>query len=284
MATMASETPASETTGSAVSSLAGSKMAGQPTSAPLSYRVLGAPVHAVQIPEVVELIESWIRDRERGKFIAVTGMHGVSESVRDPQFREILEAASLVVPDGMPLVWLGRSQGYDKMKRRVYGPEMMETFCRETAGRYRHFLYGGAEGVPEQLAEVLQQRFGVNVVGSYSPPFRPLTEAEKNDVIGRIGDAQPDILWVGLSTPKQERWMYEYRERLTVPVLVGVGAAFDFHTGRVKQAPAWMRENGFEWLFRLLSEPKRLWRRYLIQGSEFAWNVGLEKLGIKRFS
>jgi N-acetylglucosaminyldiphosphoundecaprenol N-acetyl-beta-D-mannosaminyltransferase len=271
-------TMASETTSSAV---AAERLR---PAAPLSYRVLGAPVHAVQIPEVVDLMESWIRDRESGKFIAVTGMHGVSESVRDPEFRKILDAASLVVPDGMPLVWLGRSQGYDKMKRRVYGPEMMETFCRETGGRYRHFLYGGAEGVPGQLAEVLKQRFGVDVVGSYSPPFRPLTGAEKNDVIERIAAAQPDILWVGLSTPKQERWMYEYRDRLNVPVLVGVGAAFDFHTGRTKQAPEWMRENGLEWLFRLLSEPKRLWRRYLIQGSEFAWNVGLEKLGLKRFS
>jgi N-acetylglucosaminyldiphosphoundecaprenol N-acetyl-beta-D-mannosaminyltransferase len=284
MATMASETPMSETTSSAVSSPAGSKTAGQPAAAPLSYRVLGAPVHAVQIPEVVELMEGWIRDREAGKFIAVTGMHGVSESVRDPEFRRILDAASLVVPDGMPLVWLGRSQGYDKMKRRVYGPEMMETFCRQTADRYRHFLYGGAEGVPEQLADVLRQRFGVRVVGMYSPPFRPLTEEEKTGVIERIREAEPDILWVGLSTPKQERWMYEYRDRLNVPVLVGVGAAFDFHTGRVKQAPRWMQENGLEWLFRLISEPKRLWRRYLIQGSGFAWNVALEKLGLKRFS
>lgn len=250
---------------------------------PAHFAVLGAPVHAVQIPDVIQHIESWIRDGESGRFIAVTGMHGVSESIQDLRFREILESASLVVPDGMPLVWLGRWKGHN-MKRRVYGPELMETFCRETGPRYRHFLYGGADGVASRLADVLQQRYSTRIVGTYSPPFRPLTTEETADVIQRIRVVNPDILWVGLSTPKQERWMYENRGRLSVPVLVGVGAAFDFHTGRVKQAPHWMRENGLEWFYRLLSEPRRLWRRYLIQGPQFAWNVGMEILGLKRFS
>jgi N-acetylglucosaminyldiphosphoundecaprenol N-acetyl-beta-D-mannosaminyltransferase len=249
----------------------------------LSFSVLGAPVHAVQIPDAIEQIETWIRERRTGQFIAVTGMHGVSESLRDPEFRRILKSASLVVPDGMPLVWIGRSKGFP-MKRRCYGPELMERFCRQTGERYRHFLYGGTQGVAEHLAQVLEQRYRVRVVGTYSPPFRPLTDEENSELYAHIGDAKPDLVWVGLSTPKQERWMYEHRAQLCVPVLVGVGAAFDFLTGRTKQAPLWVRENGLEWLFRLLSEPRRLWRRYLVQGSHFVWNVGLEMLGLKRFS
>jgi N-acetylglucosaminyldiphosphoundecaprenol N-acetyl-beta-D-mannosaminyltransferase len=248
-----------------------------------SFQVLGVRVNAVQIPEVVGQMEAWIRERDVGHFITVTGMHGVSESQRDPRFREILNAADLVVPDGMPLVWLGRRQGY-ALKRRVYGPELMETFCQLTQGRYSHFLYGGAAGVPERLAEVLEQRYGNRVVGAYSPPFRALTETDKEEVTARIRAANPDVLWVGLSTPKQECWMAEHHDRLGVPIMVGVGAAFDFHTGRLKQAPRWMRENGLEWFFRLLAEPRRLWRRYLVYGSQFVWNASLEILGIKKFN
>jgi len=250
---------------------------------PRSFQVLGVRVNAVQIPDVVCQMERWIRERNVGHFISVTGMHGVSESQRDPRFRAILDAADLVVPDGMPLVWLGRWHGYD-LKRRVYGPELMESFFQLTQDQYRHFLYGGAAGVAESLADVLEQQYGSRVVGTYSPPFRELTEAEKEEVTARIRATNPDLVWVGLSTPKQERWMAEHRDRLGVPVLVGVGAAYDFHTGRSKQAPRWMRENGLEWFFRLLAEPRRLWRRYLINGSQFVWNVSLEILGIKKFS
>jgi N-acetylglucosaminyldiphosphoundecaprenol N-acetyl-beta-D-mannosaminyltransferase len=251
-------------------------------SAP-SFQVLGVWVNALQIADVVDHMEHWIQEGNPGHFIAVTGMHGVSEARHDPSFRTVLNAADLVVPDGMPLVWLGRWHGHT-LRRRVYGPELMETFCRLTAGRYTHFLYGGAAGVPERMVEVLEHRYGNRVVGAYSPPFRALTGEERDDVLTRIRAANPDVLWVGLSTPKQERWIAEYRDRLGVPVLVGVGAAFDFHTGRVKQAPRWMRENGMEWLFRLLTEPRRLWRRYLIYGSQFVWNVSLEILGIKKFN
>jgi N-acetylglucosaminyldiphosphoundecaprenol N-acetyl-beta-D-mannosaminyltransferase len=134
------------------------------------------------------------------------------------------------------------------------------------------------------MAEVMESKYGNRVVGAYSPPFRALTEEEREDVLARIRAANPNVLWVGISTPKQERWIAEHRDRLGIPVIIGVGAAFDFHTGRVRQAPRWMRENGMEWLFRLLAEPRRLWRRYLIYGSQFAWNVSLEILGIKSFS
>jgi N-acetylglucosaminyldiphosphoundecaprenol N-acetyl-beta-D-mannosaminyltransferase len=243
---------------------------------------LGVRVNAVQIPDVIDQMERWIRSRDAGHFVTLTGMHGVSESQRNPDFRAILNAADLVLPDGMPLVWLGRRHGH-ALKRRVYGPELMETFCRLTGDRYQHFLYGGAAGVPERLAKVLEQRYGNRVVGVCSPPFRAQTEAEKAEVVARIRAADPDVVWVGLSTPKQERWMAEFRDRLGVTILVGVGAAFDFHIGRVKQAPPWMRERGLEWLFRLIQEPRRLWKRYLIHGSRFGWNASLELLNLRKF-
>ena len=185
----------------------------------------------------------------------------------------------------MPLVWLGRLRGFP-LKRRVYGPELMLEFCRATVRKgYRHFFYGGTPGVADELAAKLARQFpGLQVVGVFSPPFRPLTPDEDAQVARRIRDAQPDVLWVGLSTPKQERWMYEHRESVEAPVMVGVGAAFDLNTGRLRQAPRWMREHGLEWLWRLLMEPRRLWRRYLLGGAEFVWWVVLEFVGLKKFA
>ena len=213
----------------------------------------------------------------RVKFIAATGMHGITEAMHDPSFEAVLNEADLVVPDGMPLVWLARKHGF-MLKRRVYGPELMETFCRETGAKYHHFFYGGAPGVPEQLAEVMEKKYDIRIAGCWSPPYRPLTDAEELELKNRIAAASPDLLWVGLSTPKQERWMHLHRDSLPVPLMIGVGAAFDFHTGRVKQAPRWMQESGLEWFFRLTHEPKRLWRRYLINGGEFLWRLAVESL------
>jgi len=247
-----------------------------------TFAVLGVRVDAVQIPDAIGILENWIADRDASHYVAVTGMHGISESVSDRAFRSALDAASLVVCDGMPLVWLGRLHGHP-LRRRVYGPELMEAFCRTTGSRYRHFFYGGAEGVPEHLAEVMRERHGIQVVGAYSPPFRPLTPEEDREIVAMIEAARPDVLWIGLSTPKQERWMYEHRDRLTVPAVLGVGAAFDLNTGRLNQAPRWMRENGLEWLFRLWTEPRRLWRRYLVNGPMFVWNVGLELINVRKF-
>jgi N-acetylglucosaminyldiphosphoundecaprenol N-acetyl-beta-D-mannosaminyltransferase len=249
------------------------------------FQVLGVRVNAVQIPEVVARMEEWIARREACRYIAVTGMHGVTEARHDRKFKEILNEAGLVVADGYPLAWLGRRKGFAQMKRRVYGPELMEAFCRQTAGKgYRHFFYGGAPGVAEELAVRFAARYpGLEVAGTYCPPFRAMTAEEDGEVVKVIEGARADILWVGLSTPKQERWMFEHRERLSVPVLVGVGAAFDFHAERVARAPEWMRENGLEWMFRLIQEPRRLWRRYLVYGSEFAVLVMLESVGLRKY-
>jgi N-acetylglucosaminyldiphosphoundecaprenol N-acetyl-beta-D-mannosaminyltransferase len=211
-------------------------------------------------------------------------MHGVMEAQHDEKFNEVLGAAALVVPDGFPLVLLGRRAGFSRLRRRVYGPELMECFCAESARKgHRHFFYGGAPGVAEALAQRFIERFpGLKVAGTYCPPFRPLTAEEDRDAVAAIENARADVVWVGLSTPKQERWMFEHRERLSVPVLIGVGAAFDFHTGRLARAPEWMRENGLEWLFRLASEPQRLWRRYILYGGEFAALVLLELMGRRK--
>lgn len=246
------------------------------------FTVLGVRVNAVQIPDVVSKMESWISDRDGCHYIAVTGMHGVTEAQHDPFFKQILNAADLVVPDGMPLVWLGRRRGH-ALRRRVYGPELMQAFCAATGPKYRHFFYGGAPEVPDLLANVMRNAYGVSVAGGFSPPFHNLSEQENEHILARIEAAEADVLWVGLSTPKQERWMFENRSRLRVPVVVGVGAAFDIHTGRLKQAPTWMREHGLEWSYRLWQEPRRLWRRYLVYGSEFALRLAWESSFLRRF-
>jgi N-acetylglucosaminyldiphosphoundecaprenol N-acetyl-beta-D-mannosaminyltransferase len=246
------------------------------------FQVLGVPITAVQILNVVEQMKEWIRNDLGCHFIAFTGLHGISEANKHPQFKNTLKSADLVVPDGMPLVWLGRLHGHS-LRRRVYGPELMETFCRETQSQYRHFFYGGAPGVAESLALSLRKRFHIVVAGTHSPPFRDLTEDEDKALVELVHYAAPDVFWVGLSTPKQERWMEEHRTRLRVPVLLGVGAAFDLNSGRLRQAPRWMREIGLEWLFRLLVEPRRLWRRYLITIPIAIWNISFEIFGLKKF-
>ena len=247
-----------------------------------AFRVVGVRVDAVQLPEAVAQIKRWIDNREYGKYVAVTGMHGVAESREDPRFREILNRAALVVPDGMPLVWLGRWHGHS-LRRRVTGSELMLAFCRETGPRPRHFFYGGAPGVAEDLARQLHEQFNIAVAGTYTPPFRPLTQSEEADLTAQVHAAAPDVLWVGLSTPKQERWMSDHHLKLKVPVILGVGAAFDMNSGRLKRAPEWMRESGLEWFYRLVSEPRRLWKRYLVTIPQSMWSISLELFHIRKF-
>jgi N-acetylglucosaminyldiphosphoundecaprenol N-acetyl-beta-D-mannosaminyltransferase len=224
-------------------------------------------------------IEAWILRRE-SHYVCVTGVHGVMESQRDEVLRRIHNAAGLVTPDGMPLVWLSRLMGFRPVER-VYGPDLMLELCERSAKHgYRQFFYGGAPGIAEKLALRLQSRFpSLKVSGFYSPPFRPLTPEEDKAEVELINATKPHILWVGLSTPKQERWMAEHMAWLHTPVLIGVGAAFDFHAGIKRQAPRWMQRTGLEWLFRLLMEPRRLWRRYLINNPLFLWLVLLQLLG-----
>ena len=246
---------------------------------PARVDVLGVRVSAVDVSTALATLAGWIDRRER-HYVCVSGVHGVMESLRDPALRRIHNAAGLVTPDGMPLVWLGRAAGMDHM-RRVYGPDLMLAVCeRSVAAGWRHYFYGGADGVPELLAERLRARFpGLAVVGTHSPPFRPLTPEEDAAVVDRINAAEPHFVWVGLSTPKQERWMAAHRAALHAPALMGVGAAFDFHAGLKRQAPRWMQQSGLEWAFRLATEPRRLGRRYLVNNPLFVFHVARQYLG-----
>lgn len=206
------------------------------------------------------------------------------EAQANPAFRSVLNNSFLTVPDGMPLVWLGHLRGWRGMNR-VYGPDFMLTVCRMSVQRgYRHFLYGGAEGVAEELAQSLKQRIpGLQIVGTYTPPFRPLNAGEEAELRSLVTACKPDIVWVGLSTPKQEKFMAQYLGTLDTALMIGVGAAFDIHTGRIKDAPSWMKYAGLQWLHRLVQEPRRLWKRYLLNNPRFVILTVLQLAGIRKY-
>jgi N-acetylglucosaminyldiphosphoundecaprenol N-acetyl-beta-D-mannosaminyltransferase len=209
---------------------------------------------------------------QRGKgYICVAATHTVVATQDDPELRAAVRGASLVVPDGQPVVWAMNALGHN-LTHRVYGPDLMAKHCERSAVTgARHFLYGGRnQGALVQLALNLRTRFpGLQIVGGYAPPFRPLSDEEVDAVVAEINHAKPDVVWVGIGVPKQEKFMAALRDRLDAPVLVGVGAAFDFHAGLIPQAPSWMQSAGLEWLFRLSKEPRRLWKRYLTYNPRF---------------
>ncbi len=229
---------------------------------PDRFDVLGVRVSALTIETAVDAIAGFVARREP-TYVCVTGAHGVIESQDDPELMAIHNKSGLTTPDGMPLVLAGRWAG--ATISRVYGPDLVEALAPRVAREgWRVFLYGGAEGVADDFGDALRAMApGLVVAGTYCPPFRPLTSHERSEVADVINQSRADIVLVGLSTPKQERWMAEMRPDLEPAVLIGVGAAFDFHTGRVRQAPNWMQRMSLEWLFRLLVEPRRLWRRYV---------------------
>ena len=240
--------------------------------------VLGVPVSAITMGQAVRTIGGWIASRSPN-YVCITGVHGVMESVSDETLRAIHTRAGLVTPDGMPLVWLAWHAGYPHVER-VYGPDLMLAVCSASASHgWRHFFYGGGPGVGDRLVTRLRSRFPtLDVAGVYSPPFRAITPEEDEVVVETINAAHADIVWIGLSTPKQERWMAAHIGRVNAPVLIGVGAAFDFHAGLKRQAPPWMQRSGLEWSFRLMTEPRRLWKRYLTNNPRFVWKIGLQLL------
>jgi len=224
--------------------------------------VLGVSVNAITMDDAVATIERWIGEGRR-EYVCITGVHGVMECRRDPSLRKIHNQAGMVTPDGVPLVYFLRLIGKQR-PQRVYGPDLMrEMIAVSTRQGYRQFFYGGDVGVAEKLKETLIESFpGLRVTGTFCPPFRELTPEEDQAAVDMINAARPDIVWIGLSTPKQERWMAKHLGRIEAPVMIGVGAAFDFLAGTKRQAPTWMQRHALEWLFRLCSEPRRLWRRY----------------------
>jgi N-acetylglucosaminyldiphosphoundecaprenol N-acetyl-beta-D-mannosaminyltransferase len=230
---------------------------------PARVNVLGVGISALNLQSALAIIGQALEQRTRG-YVCVTGVHGVTEARSDPAFRAILNEAFLNTPDGMPMVWMGKFRGFPQMGR-VYGPDLMLEVCAYTCPRgLTHFLYGGAPGVAQALKLRLEQKFpGLRILGALTPPFRPLNPVEEQDLAARLDALRPDVFWVGLSTPKQEKFMAQYWQRLEATLFFGVGAAFDIHAGRLRQAPRWMQRSGLEWLFRLACEPRRLAKRYL---------------------
>lgn len=248
---------------------------------PVRVNILGVGVSAINMDMAIETIDQWIIKRQRN-YVCITGVHGIIESQSDQRLQQIHNQAGLVTPDGMPLVWVSRLRNYRHVQR-VYGPDLMSEVCRKSVSRgHCHFLYGGAPDVPERLGEQLRERFpGIRIVGTYSPPFRNVTLEKDAEAVRRINDSKADIVWIGLSTPKQEYWMAAHLGQLDAPVMIGVGAAFDFLAGIKKQAPRWMQRSGLEWFYRLVTEPRRLWRRYLTIVPLFAFHIAMDALGLR---
>ena len=237
---------------------------------PPSVEVLDVPLALTDYDEMLDWIDSVVGSRQP-HYLTACNTHTVTASLEDDELRSALLGASLNLPDGQPLVWAINSLGHS-LESRVYGPELMARACSRAAERgHRLYLYGGRnQGALVQLALNLRHRYpGIKVVGGYSPPHRALTDEERNAVTAEINRSGADILWVGIGVPKQEKWMARMRPQLETPLLVGVGAAFDFHAGLVAQAPIWIQESGLEWAFRLAHEPRRLWRRYLRYNPRF---------------
>jgi len=259
---------------------------------PRKQSIVGVGISMTSYREVADVCDRWIAERraapagtlERARYICVTSVHGIVSAFLDRSLRPIFNAADIATPDGMPVVWALRSLGA-RSQQRVYGPDLMLTLCKQASERgHRIFLYGGREEMLAALCERLKAKMpGLNIVGACSPPFRPLTPAEDAQIVRQILESGADLLFVGLSTPKQDRWMLAHRDKLPGIVMAGVGAAFDFHAGRVSQAPRWMQRAGLEWLFRLKEEPVRLWKRYLLVTPLFLPLWGLQLLGLLKY-
>lgn len=240
-----------------------------PASGPAfpSYDVLGVPVSVVTLESASAAIEQWAEDRH-GRFVCIRDVHGIMQARNDDHLRSLHRAAAMVTPDGMPLVWIGRKRGLSVS--RTCGPDLMAKVMADSeVSGVSHYFYGGKPGVAERLASVFADLHpALRVNATETPPFRELDADEIRSLARRIEDSSADVVWIGLSTPKQERLM-EKLAPLVSATLIGVGAAFDFHTGAVRRAPSWMQRSGLEWSFRLMSEPRRLWRRYLIMAPKF---------------
>ncbi len=244
--------------------------------------VLGVAVDAVGLERALGRVASFLRLRTKG-YVCAVSVHGVLEARRDPSVAHAFADAAMVVPDGTPIVWVGRLQGRRAI-RQVTGPDLMyEIVSRPEFADYSHFFYGGKQGVALELALTWMRKFpGTRVAGTYTPPFRDLTAAEESKLIEVLNQTKPDIIWVGISTPRQELFMRRILPHLERGVMFGVGAAFDFHTGRVRDCAPWIKRMGFQWLHRLMQEPRRLWRRNL-WNTTFLWHIAMQVTGLKKY-
>jgi N-acetylglucosaminyldiphosphoundecaprenol N-acetyl-beta-D-mannosaminyltransferase len=245
--------------------------------------VLGVGVTPLDARQTIDVIDATIKDGAKS-YICVTGVHGIMEAQQDPGLRTIINRSMITTADGRPTVWVGWLQGFRKMKQ-LTGPNLMLQLCEESVAKGQtHFFYGGDVGVAEQLKQTLQARYpGLHVVGTYTPPFRPLNELEERELQETVSRLKPDLFWVGLSTPKQERFMAQYLGKLDTKIMLGVGAAFDIHTGRIKESPEWLKATGFQWLHRMCQEPRRLWKRYLYNNPRFIVRITAQLLGFRKY-
>jgi N-acetylglucosaminyldiphosphoundecaprenol N-acetyl-beta-D-mannosaminyltransferase len=246
--------------------------------------VLGVGVHVVDMQSTALLLERWLTDKVKG-YVCLTGVHGIMEAHRDSGLKSVFADALLVAPDGMPTVWMGHLQGFAAIKR-VFGPDLMIYILGSAEFRTcTHFFCGGKPGVAERLRDKMVQRFPwTQIVGTYSPPFRPMTSVEEKALQAKVGILQPDIIWVGLGTPKQERFMARYLPMLDTNLMIGVGAAFLFHTGAIQDSNDWVKHAGLQWLHRLLQEPSRLWKRYLLNNPLFLFYALLQITRLRRYT
>jgi len=245
--------------------------------------LLGVGISAVNLKSASEIISHWIEANQR-EYVVVCPVYSIMKAVEEPELRRIYNGAGMVTPDGMPVAMITRwSSGYQI--ERVYGPDLMlEMHTLSAREGYTNYYLGGAEGIAQRVAETFKQKFPtLKTAGTYTPAFRDLTPEEEQTLIDHINAANPDILWIALGSPKQDYWMARYRPQLNARVIIAVGAAFDFYSGRIRQAPRWMQRSALEWLFRLLTEPKRLWRRYVIYNPLFIFHTLLQILGLKKY-
>jgi N-acetylglucosaminyldiphosphoundecaprenol N-acetyl-beta-D-mannosaminyltransferase len=242
----------------------------KPIARSATVDVVGVPLAVIDYERTLHWMDAMVSERRQG-YVCVCNVHTVMASQEDPALRAALMSSALNVPDGQPLVWALSALGH-RLPDRVYGPELMARACARAAlSGQRFYLYGGRDQAAlMKLGSSLRRRFpGINIVGGYAPPFRTLTAEERAAVAEDINESEADVVWVGIGVPKQEKWMASLRPHLEAPVLVGVGAAFDFLAGVMPQAPAMLQKAGLEWAFRLAQEPRRLWRRYLRYNPRF---------------
>jgi len=251
---------------------------------PPRINVLGVGVHSLNLQSAVELMESAVVRKSRG-YVCVTDVRAIIEAQDDPAYLGVLNNSFLTVPDGRPAVWIGRAQGHARMDQ-VAGPDLILKFCELSSKKgYTQFFYGGAPGIAEQLKDTLSRRYpGLKVAGTYTPPFRPLSSQEEKNVCDLFAQLRPDVTWIGLGAPKQEFFMAQYLSRFDTTLMVGVGAAFDMHTGRISDAPQWLKPLGLAWAHRLIQEPKRLWKRYLNCIPRFVCASTLQLLRLRKYS
>jgi N-acetylglucosaminyldiphosphoundecaprenol N-acetyl-beta-D-mannosaminyltransferase len=245
--------------------------------------VLGIEVDALDLPEALVRIEDALKTRRKG-YVCMAGVHGIMEAQRRPDVLRSYAGSFMTLPDGRPTVWVGRLQGHRAI-RQVTGPDLMvEIFRRKQFAGYRHFLYGGKPGVAEELAQRFSRQFPwAQIVGTYTPPFRDLTLLEERGLISMLRALQPSIIWVGISTPRQELFMRRYLPLLDTTLMFGVGAAFDFHTGRIRDCADWIKRLGLQWLHRLIQDPRHLLWRYLRNNPAFLWQIGLQLTSLRTY-